>query len=165
MVGVRETPVAPFAGRVEVIASGTIGAGGANTVKALLKVAVCAPVATVTVRAPVAAAGSIVIVAVAVVGVATVTEPCWPSEAPATLIPAPKLASVWPWTKFVPLKATVRTCPALAELGLTELIPGVVVMGAACAAIVTVFDVTPPIEIVTGTALPVLDVEGTCAFT
>ena len=34
-----------------------------------------------------------------------------------------------------------------------------------CTAIVTVFEFTPPMEIMTGTLGPVADVAGTCAFT
>src|ERR1035441_10304497 len=118
-MGASEIPVALFAGTVEVTARSGIETGGGRTVKALFKEAVCPPVVTVTVRGPAAASGSIVMVAVAVVEVATVNTPGWPSGAPDTLMPGPKLASVRPCTKplLAAVSATVNTFPGLPELG------------------------------------------------
>src|ERR1035441_8812163 len=73
MVGVRETPEALFAGDVDVMVSGPMGAGAASTVKALFKDSVCAPTVTLMVRAPGAAMGSIANWAVALVGLLTVS--------------------------------------------------------------------------------------------
>jgi hypothetical protein len=165
MVGVRETPVAPLAGDVDVMVSGLIGAGAASTMKTLLKDAVCVPVVTVTVRAPVAANGSIVNRAVALAGVATVSMPGWPSATPATLMPGPKLAIVNPCTKFEPVRTTVKIWPTLPALGLTEAIVGAGGAAPVFTAIVTVFEVVPPIEITTGTASPGAALAGTCART
>jgi hypothetical protein len=58
-----------------------------------LRVTTSVPVVTVTLRAPVDVTAEIVIFAVALVALATVTL--------FTVIPGPKLAVVVPWTKFV----------------------------------------------------------------
>jgi hypothetical protein len=63
------------------------------TLNPLLAVSTSVPVVTVTLRAPVDVRDEIVIFAVALVAFATVTL--------FTVIPAPKLAVVVPWTKFV----------------------------------------------------------------
>jgi hypothetical protein len=82
----------------------TVGAWFASTINALLRETTSVPVLTVTLRVPAAAAGSIFNTAVTLVAEFTVSE--------ATVIPAPKLAFVVPWTKFVncPVIATERFC-------------------------------------------------------
>ena len=85
--------------------------GQAVTVNPLFKVAASVFVVSVTLRTPVAAAGSTFSTAVEAVGERTVRE--------ATVIPAPKLAVVVPWTKcvFWPVMATERFCwPCWPEL-------------------------------------------------
>ena len=74
------------------------------TVKPPVRLAVSAPVVSVTLRTPVVAAGSIFTTAVALAGEFTVRD--------ATVIPAPKLAVVVPWTKCVkaPVMATDKPC-------------------------------------------------------
>ena len=73
----------------------------APIVKPLTIAACSAPVVTVTVWEPVAAAGSMTMEAVALVELLTVTGPGCPSAAPPTAMPAPKLATVVPCTKCV----------------------------------------------------------------
>src|SRR5215831_6576304 len=69
-------------------------AGGADTtLKPLLKAATSLPVVTVTVRAPKVAAGSMLTTAMALTGELTVSD--------TTVIPAPKPATLVPWTKWV----------------------------------------------------------------
>src|ERR1035441_10558477 len=167
MAGIRETPEAPFGGDVDVIVSEPIGAVAASTVKALFKGSVCAPTVTLMVRAPSAAKGSIANWAVALVGLVTVSAPGCPSGAPATLIPGPKLASVWAGMKFVlrPLRTTVRISPAFPAVGLMEVRVAFGFTGAAFTAMVTVLEVFPLIEITTGTAPPAAEFGGTSAFT
>src|ERR1035437_536196 len=167
MVGIKETTVALFAGTGEVTVGGPMDASGASTVNPFPNEAVCPPVDSVTPRAPAAAAGSIVNVAVALVGLAMVSTPDWPSAAPDTLMPGPKLASVCPCRKpvFAPVRDTVKTSPARPEVGLTDTSVAAGPPVAAWTAIVTALDVRPPIEIVTGTALPGAVDAGTRAFT
>src|SRR5215471_16080686 len=96
--------------------------GGGRTVNPPVRVTTSAPVVTVTSRAPAVAAGSILITAVALTAEFTVTEP--------TVIPAPKLAVVVPWAKWVfcPISATGRfSVPCCAALGLICASTGVVV--------------------------------------
>src|SRR5271157_1702471 len=114
--------VAPTA--MEGLAGVTAIDTSASTVNALARTACCAPVATVTVRAPCTEAGSMEIAAVSVVGVVTVTGPDAPSAAPPTDIPAPKFACVTPCTKLVycPTKSTDMVCPANARAGDKETI-------------------------------------------
>ena len=93
-------------------ADNTAGAG--LTVNPLLRVNASLPVVTLILRAPSAAPAVIVILAVALVGVATVTL--------FKLIPAPKLAVVTPWKKFekLPVKATSMVWVSLPLAGLAE---------------------------------------------
>ncbi len=114
--------VAPTA--MEGLAGVTAIDASASTMNPLAITACCAPVATVTVRAPCTEAGSREICAVSVVGVVTVTGPDAPSAAPPTDIPAPKFACVTPGTKFVycPTKSTEMVCPANARAGDKETI-------------------------------------------
>ena len=65
----------------------------AVTVKPLDNASISLPVVRVTARMPVAAVGSMLTIAVAFVGELTVSD--------TTVIPAPKLAAVVPWTQFV----------------------------------------------------------------
>jgi hypothetical protein len=69
--------------------------------------------------------------ATAVVGLVTVTGPRVPGAAPPTEMPAPKVAVVEPWTKFVPMPEMVtdRACPGCPVIGLTAtmLVDGVMV--------------------------------------
>ena len=73
--------------------------------KPLLAVSTSVPVVTVTVRGPVDVLAEIVIFAVALVGLDTVTL--------FTMMPGPKLAVVVPWAKFVdcPVRLTERVAP------------------------------------------------------
>src|ERR1017187_4590949 len=82
-------------------------------------------------------------------------------------MPAPKLAYAWPCRKpvFKPVSTAVKTRPALPELGLTDTSVAGGPPVAARTAIVTVLEVLPPIEIVTGTAFPGAADAGTRAFT
>ena len=114
-VALYAAPAVPFGSVAVVIAS---GAGAMVTVKPFVRVAVSAPV-TVTFLAPVTAAGSMFSTAMAFVAEVTVSEK--------TVIPAPKLAVVDPWTKCVdtPVIATDRfCCPCAPVFGLTEAIAG-----------------------------------------
>src|ERR1035437_9992560 len=149
MVGIKETPVALFAGTVEVTVGGPMDASGASTVNPLLNEAVCPPVDSVTPRAPAAAAGSIVNVAVALVGLAMVSTPDWPSAAPDTLMPGPKLASVCPCRKpvFATGRDPVKAPPGRAEGGSTASSGAAGPPVAPWPAIVTALDARPPIEI------------------
>jgi hypothetical protein len=111
IVGVNETALAPAAGTVERIASGPIAAAAAVTLNAPLKVSVWAPVVSLTVRVPRAAAGSMVNTTVALVALPTVGGPGRPSGAPPTLMPSPRLIVVCPCRKVVlePLMTAVTT--------------------------------------------------------
>jgi hypothetical protein len=96
----------------------------AATVKAFANEACSGPVCTWRVLAPAAAVGSIVICAVAVVRLFTVTVPKPPSVAPFTVMPAPKLNCVMPFTKveYAAVMFTIIVCPACPEFGDTETI-------------------------------------------
>ena len=89
------------------------------TVKPLFRVTTSAPVVTVTLRAPAAAAGSMFSAAVAVVAELTVSV--------ATVIPAPKLAVLLPCTQCVncPVRFTDSfVCPCCPVFGLTVVSAG-----------------------------------------
>ena len=95
---------------------------GAETMNPAVSAAVCAPVLTMTVRGPGDAAAPITTCATAAVALETVTGPAAPSAAPPTEIPAPKLATVEPWTKVVnaPVMVTERLWPGFPVAGVAE---------------------------------------------
>ena len=101
-------------------------ASGDWIAKPAVREASCTPVFAVTVRGPAEAVGDATICATAVVGDVTVTGPATPSAAPPTRSPAPKLATVAPWTKFVysVLMVTVADAPARTFAGEMETIFG-----------------------------------------
>ena len=98
MIGVRVVISMPSV-RFVLTAGGT-----GTTLNPLLKAASSLPVVTLTVRAPKVAAGSMLTTAAALVDELTVSD--------TTVIPAPKLATLVPWTKWVakPVIATERFC-------------------------------------------------------
>jgi hypothetical protein len=89
-------------------------------------VASCVPVWTDIVLRPVDASGSILILAVALVGLLTVTNPQPPSDPLPTAIPGPKLADVTPCEKlvYVPVIVTCTVCPAVPDDWLKDTIEG-----------------------------------------
>jgi hypothetical protein len=91
----------------------------AVTAKPLFKTTVSSPVVNVILREPTTAAGSILIVTVAVVGLFTAND--------ARAMPAPKLAVVVPWAKCVnwPVIVTERlACPCCPVFGFALKIVG-----------------------------------------
>ena len=95
----------------------------------MITVSTSVPVVTVTVRAPMAAAVSMVSEAVADVREFTVTGPAAPRAPPPTEMPAPKLATVVPLAKLVnwPVKVTDTVelgRPTLGEITVNMDVPG-----------------------------------------
>jgi hypothetical protein len=90
------------------------------------RIAISAPVFTLTSRLPAAATGSITNWAVTAVVLVTVRGPYPPAGAPPTEIPGPKFACVAPWKKLlnVPVIATTRFCPGAPLTGFNEIVAG-----------------------------------------
>jgi hypothetical protein len=110
-----------------------------------LRVTTSVPVVTVTLRAPVDVRDEIVIFAVALVALATVTL--------FTVIPAPKLAVVVPCRKWVdcPVMFTDRVAPCCPEFGLRFVNTGVLVVPVTANELVAV-TTSPPVVTVTSRA-------------
>jgi hypothetical protein len=147
---------------------------GPNTRNPLFaKVACSAPVVTVTgALNPGAAPESIVICAVAVEELVTVTGPAEPRDAPPTEIPGPKVACVTPCWKFVniPLIATEIICPGCAWDGeRVEIVGGPVVakplMMSACSDPVRATTVRRPRTLLLGTLTCAMAVVGLVTWT